>query len=343
MARPLRLSRKRHNLAEAVYSAAMNDKTPVTVPPAAATAHSSPTARAGDNIPRGIACLVGATSLFSGVNMAAKYLSETYPVGEIAFFRCIGAALPCLVIVLMKGGLPMLRTSHVGLHGMRTFFGFVSLVTAFLSFSLMPLGDAVAIGYAGPLFVTALSVPLLGDRVGKHRWSAVAVGFLGVLIMAHPSGNVTIFGAIIALTNAFFYALSMISVRQLGATETAPAMLFYHTIFSTLFGAALLPFGWVTPDPFGLVVLLGIGLVGGVSQWLVIHAFRQAPPSSLSPFTYIGLIWAVFWGWLMWGEVPTVWLLGGAALVVAAGMYILHREIVLGLARRRAALEATQP
>jgi drug/metabolite transporter (DMT)-like permease len=308
------------------------------VGPASAPDSKLPTSRPGDNIPRGIACLVGATTLFSSVNMAAKFLAETYPVGQIAFFRCFGAIVPCLVIVAMHGGLPSLRTTHLGMHGMRTFFGFVSLTTAFLSFSLMPLGDAVAIGYAGPLFVTALSVPLLGDRVGKHRWSAVLVGFFGVLLMAHPSGSVPLFGAVVALTNAFFYALSMISVRQLGATETASAMLFYHTGFSTLFGLMLLPFGWVTPDLLGLVLLVGIGLVGGVSQWLVIHAFRQAPPSSLSPFTYVGLVLALFWGWLVWGELPTVWLLSGAAIVVAAGLYILHREIALGRARRRAAM-----
>jgi len=308
------------------------------VGPASVPDSKLPTSRPGDNIPRGIACLIGATTLFSTVNMAAKWLAETYPVGQIAFFRCLGAAIPCLIIVAMHGGLLSLRTRHLGLHGMRTFFGFVSLFTAFLSFSMMPLGDAVAIGYAGPLFVTALSVPLLGDRVGKHRWSAVLVGFVGVLLMAHPSGSVPILGAVIALTNAFFYALSMISVRQLGATETASAMLFYHTGFSTLFGAMLLPFGWVTPDLLGFAVLLGIGLVGGVSQWLVIHAFRQAPPSSLSPFTYIGLVCALFWGWLMWGEVPTAWLLSGAAIVVVVGLYILHREIMLGRARRRAAM-----
>ena len=297
--------------------------------------------RPSDNIPRGIACLVGATTLFSSVNMAAKLLAETYPVGQIAFFRCIGAVVPCLVIVALHGGFWSLRTRHLGLHGMRTFFGFVSLTAAFLSFSLMPLGDAVAIGYAGPLFVTALSVPLLGDRVGKHRWSAVLVGFIGVLLMAHPSGSVPLMGVAVALTNAFFYALSMISVRQLGATETASAMLFYHTGFSTLFGALLLPFGWVTPDLPGLAMLVGIGLIGGVSQWLVIHAFRQAPPSSLSPFAYIGLVLALVWGWLVWGEVPTLWLLSGAAIVVSAGLYILHREITLGRARRR--LEAAGP
>jgi len=312
----------------------MTDPAPRAGPPP--TAADPVPSRPADNIPRGIACLVASTTLFSTVNVAAKWLSETYPVGQIAFFRCFGAVVPCLVIVWMRGGVLSLRTSHLGLHGMRTLFGFVSLTTAFLSFSMMPLGDATAIGYAGPLFVTALSVPLLGDKVGVHRWSAVIVGFLGVLLMAHPSGNVSAQGAAIALANAFFYALSMISVRQLGATETASAMLFYHTVFSTLFGLMLLPFGWVTPDLPGLALLLGIGLIGGASQWLVIHAFRQAPPSSLSPFAYVGLIWALFWGWVVWGEWPTLWLLSGAAIVVGSGLYILHREITLKrLGRRR--------
>jgi drug/metabolite transporter (DMT)-like permease len=324
----------------------MNEKMPER--PTAPLHASPPQPRSGaiafarpvDNVPRGIACLLGATTTFSVVNMAAKWLSQTYPLGEIVFFRSALSLLPCALIVATHGGLWSLRTSRVGMHGMRTFFGFVSLTAAFLSFSLMPLGDAVAIGYAGPLFVTALSVPLLGDRVGMHRWSAVAVGFLGVLLMAHPSGNVTLVGAIAALANAFFYALSMISVRQLGATETAPAMLFYHSLFSTLFALPMLGFGWVTPGPFDLMVLCGIGLIGGGSQWLVIHAFRQAPPSSLSPFAYVGLIWALMWSWIVWGDLPTPWLLAGAGLVVASGLYILHREIKLGLIRRRAADDA---
>lgn len=296
-----------------------------------------PTARPADNIPRGILCLVGATTLFSGVNMAAKWLSATYPVGEIVFFRSFVSLLPCLFLVMTHGGFAMLRTQHLGRHGVRCFYGFVSLTTAFLSFSLMPLGDAVAIGYAGPLFVTVLSVFILGDRVGKHRWSAVAVGFLGVLIMAAPTGVVPPLGAATALANALFYAMSMISVRQLGATETPAAMMFYHTGFSTLFALLLLPFGWVTPGWADLGLLCAIGLVGGFSQWLVIQAFRQAPPSSLSPFTYIGLVWAMVWGWVVWGDVPTVQLLLGAALVVAGGLYILHREVKLSAQRRREA------
>ncbi len=297
-----------------------------------------PAPRPGDNIPRGILCLVGATTLFSIVNMAAKYLSEAYPVGEIVFFRSVVGLVPCLVLVAMHGGWKMLRTQHIGRHGTRCFLGFVSLGTAFLSYAMMPLGDAVAIGYAGPLFVTVLSVLLLGDKVGRHRWSAVAVGFVGVVIMAAPTGAVPPLGAATALTNALFYAFSMISVRQLGATETPAAMMFYHTAFSSLFALLLLPFGWVTPAGFDLALLLGIGLIGGMSQWLVIQAFRQAPPSSLSPFSYIGLVWAMVWGWLVWGDLPTLQLLAGAALVVAGGLYILHREVKLNAARRRDAI-----
>lgn len=326
----------------------MNDKT--SRPPAASTSASPPVAPSEpvppargtpDNVPRGIACLLGATSLFSVVNMAAKWLSQDYPLGEIVFFRSALSLVPCVLIVVTHGGFRALRTSRLGMHGMRTFFGFISLTAAFLSFSLMPLGDAVAIGYAGPLFVTALSVPLLAERVGAHRWSAVGVGFMGVLLMAHPSGGVTLVGALAGLANAFFYALSMISVRQLGATETAPAMLFYHSMFSTAFALPLLWLGWVTPTLPGLAALCGIGLLGGGSQWLVIHAFRQAPPSSLSPFAYIGLVWAMAWSWLIWGDLPTGWLLGGAGLVVASGLYILRREIMLGLIRRRAADDMT--
>ncbi|MCK6450488.1 MAG: DMT family transporter [Alphaproteobacteria bacterium] len=299
-----------------------------------------PASRPGDNIPRGILCLVGATTLFSTVNMAAKYLSAAYPVGEIVFFRSFVGLVPCLVLVAMHGGWRMLRTEHPGRHATRCFFGFVSLGAAFLSYAMMPLGDAVAIGYAGPLFVTVLSVLLLGDKVGVHRWSAVAAGLVGVLIMAAPMGAVPPLGAATALTNAFFYALSMISVRQLGATETPAAMMFYHTAFSGLFALPLLLFGWVTPTGLELALLLGIGVVGGVSQWLVIQAFRQAPPSSLSPFSYIGLVWAMVWGWLVWGDMPTLQLLSGAALVVAGGLYILHREVKLNAARRQEALAA---
>jgi drug/metabolite transporter (DMT)-like permease len=215
----------------------------------------------------------------------------------------------------------------------RAAVGLLSMLCFFKAFALLPLGDAVALAMSGPIFLTALSVPLLGERVGIRRWSAVVVGFLGVVIMTRPGSGSLQLGAALAIGGAVFYALAMVSVRRLSATEGSTAIVFYMALFSTVATGIVLPFFWVDPDARGWMLLVAIGLLGGVAQMLMTQAFRFAPVATIAPFEYLALVYATGLGYLIWGDIPDVWIIGGAAVVVASGLYILHREAVLGRPR----------
>jgi drug/metabolite transporter (DMT)-like permease len=235
------------------------------------------------------------------------------------------------------GGLSALRTRRPRDHILRGIVGVTAMGLVFTSFKLLPLGEAVALTLSGPIFLTALSVPLLGEKVGLRRWSAVIAGFIGVLIMTRPGAGLFNPAALFALGGAVFYALAMISVRWLSATEPAATTVFYFTLFATAAGALTLPFQWQTPDLSGFCLLAGIGLIGGVAQMAMTQAFRMAPASIIAPFEYLALVFAGTIGYLVWREVPDAFVLVGSAVVIASGLYILHRETVRG--RRAIAIE----
>ena len=189
------------------------------------------------------------------------------------------------------------------------------------------------IATSGPIFLTALSVPLLGEQVGWRRWGAVFAGFIGILIVTRPGSGVFGVAAFLPLSGAFFYALAMVQIRKLSSSEPPARIVFYFTIAAMILGGASLPWQWVTPTPLTLVYLVAIGLVGGFAQMAMTHAFRLAPVAVIGPFDYTALVFATGFGYAIWGQVPDrfVWL--GAAVIVASGIYILHRETVR---RRRA-------
>lgn len=280
---------------------------------------------------RGIVMMVLAVFLFTCMDAVVKWVGETYPVGQIVFFRNLFAFLPILYFVGRTGGVAVLRTTRLGGHALRGLVGVAAMACFFGAYTLLPLGDAVAIGMSGPIFMTALSVPLLGEAVGLRRWSAVVVGFLGVLLMTRPGVGSLAPGALLALSGAVFYALAMISIRKLSRTEHPTTIVFYFTVFATLAGAVSLPFGqWITPATLGdLGLLIAIGLLGGFAQFAMTHAFKLAPVAIIAPFDYLALVFAMALGYAIWTELPDVWILSGAAVVVASGLYILHRETVL--------------
>ncbi|MDB5468006.1 MAG: permease of the drug/metabolite transporter superfamily, partial [Phenylobacterium sp.] len=192
----------------------------------------------------------------------------------------------------------------------------------------LPLTEATAFQFASPLFMTALSALILHERVGRHRWGAVLVGFIGVLIMVRPTpGQADAVGIALALAGALGAAGAMVAIRQIAGTERGPTIVFYFTAGGTVLGLVGSLFHWVTPDPLTLVLLICGGLVGGVGQLLLTEALRVAPVGVVAPFDYSQLIWATGFGFLVWGELPHPATIAGALVVAASGVYILHREI----------------
>lgn len=295
-------------------------------PPATRPSTATPHRRV-DDTPLGIAAMLASVLFFSLMNVLAKLLMERFPVTEVTFFRSLFALIPVCVAMHMGGGfVAALRTRHPFGHLGRSLIGLTTMLGMFWSFHLLPLGDAIALNFAAPLFLTALSVPLLAEKVGIHRWSAVLAGFAGVLIIARPGGDVLNFGALVALGAALGNALAMVAIRQLSRTEGPNTIVFYFTLLTTLALGMTLPFAWVTPTATEWVMLVAVGLLGGGGQMMVTRAYSLAPATAVAPLNYTALLLAVLFGWLLWGEVPTATMALGAAVVMASGLYILHRE-----------------
>lgn len=279
----------------------------------------------------GIAFACLAALCFTMVDAIAKYLAPHLPTAEIMFFRGLFALLPVLYLVHGHGGIRAIRTGRPVWHLLRASFAVLSLFAAFFAVGRMPLADVIAIAFAAPLFVTGLSVLLLGERVGIHRWSAVIVGFVGVIIMVRPGAQFD-WVALVALGGTLAMACAAIVVRHMSSTERSVTIVFYHTAATILAAGVMLPAAWVMPSLADWPWLIAIGVVGGAAQLMQTEAYRRAPVSTVVPFQYTAIIWAVLIGYAAWGDAPDLPLLGGATLVVASVLYVLHRET-----RRRSA------
>lgn len=293
--------------------------------------------RAAGSLP-GIILMVLSVFLFSCMDGLIKWAARDYPTGQIIFFRNFVAFVPVMLFLARSGGMPSLRSRHMGGHLLRGIVGVSAMFCFFLALGLLPLADAIALSMAGPIFLTALSVPLLGERVGIRRWSAVIIGFLGILIMVRPGSGVFQPAALIPLAGAVFYALAMTLIRRLSRVEPAGTIVFYFTVFATLVGAATAPLAfllpdladrWAWPDIEGWLVLCGIGLIGGIAQLTLTYAFKLAPVAVIAPFEYTALVFGVLLGFMFWNEVPDRYIIAGAAIVIASGLYILYREAKL--------------
>jgi drug/metabolite transporter (DMT)-like permease len=188
------------------------------------------------------------------------------------------------------------------------------------------LADCVALGFAGPLFMTLLSIPLLGERVGPRRWAALAAGFGGVLMMLQPSGASFSWPMLLPLAAAFTYALGVIASRQLSRTESTTSILFYYSLGVLLVTGAVMPWQWVTPSWADLGIFALAGVVGSLGQLCLTQAYRYGEVSALAPLEYTALVWAVALGYVVWGELPGWPVLAGTALVITSSLYISHRE-----------------
>ncbi|MEL0020513.1 MAG: DMT family transporter [Rickettsiales bacterium] len=254
-----------------------------------------------DSPARGIVLMLSGLLLLTLNDATAKWLTTGYPVPQVISLRGIFILIPLAIVIYWRGG--------------------------FAAFRLMPLADAIAFTFSGPLIVAALAPFLLGERVGWRRWSAILVGFAGVVVMARPTPDAFQWAALIALCAAFSGAMRDMVTRRISAEESSDLILFTSTLAVTSAGAlAAVSFPWRMPDAvdFGLFALLG--LLNGGAHYLMIEAHRWGEASLIAPFRYTALVWAFILGYLVWGDLPDVWLLSGSVLVVGSGLYILQRE-----------------
>jgi drug/metabolite transporter (DMT)-like permease len=280
-----------------------------------------------EHVVRGMAAALGAFFMFTVMNVFAKLLSAQHSVIEIAFYRNLIACLPFLFMVFVLGRREILVIrSKPSLVGLRAVLGAVSLVTTFAAFSLMPMAETTVLLFTASLFIPVLGVFFLGEKVGPWRWAAVVIGFMGVVIMARPGGNVHMLGVMVALAAALMHATLQIVLRYLSRYESPETVTFYFMVIGTLVTALPLPFVAVTPTLAEVPLLFGVGLSGALAQWLLSNAFRNAPAAIVTVFNYSGIVWATVFGWLIWNDWPLPQVLVGAAIVIASNVLIIWRE-----------------
>ena len=279
----------------------------------------------------GMAAAMGAFFMFTVMNLFAKLLSANHSVIEIAFYRNLIASVPFLLAAFAFGRreILVLRSKPV-LVGVRAAMGTLSLVTTFAAFALMPMADTTVLLFTSTLFVPVLGVIFLGESVGPYRWAAVAVGFIGVIIMAHPSGDVYALGIAVALCASLMHATLQIILRYLGRYERPETIAAYFFIVGTFLCALPLPFIAVRPSWEEVPLLFGVGLSGAAAQWLLSVAFHNARAAIVTVFNYSGIVWATLFGWMIWQEWPLPAVMAGAAVVIASNLLMIWRESRLG-------------
>ena len=290
----------------------------------------------------GIVLMLTGIAGFAMMDATIKWLTADYPVAQIVALRS-WFGLPLLCMFALRGGGPrMLKTSRPLVHFGRYLLVLGLSFSFFWALSQMKLVDAIAITFAAPIFITALSVPLLKESVGLHRWVAISVGFFGVLVMLRPGIGVFQWAGIVVIGSVVFYALLMITTRAYKTSEQTAALMLYPQLGMSLTGIILVPFFWVTPSLGDLGLFALAGMFGSVGVMCLTHAFRLGPAAVISPFEYSALIWATLIGYLVWGELPDVFTLVGAAIVISSGLYIIYRETVKG-GRVRTELPSMSP
>lgn len=287
---------------------------------------------------------LGAFFMLTVMNVFAKMLSETHSVIEVAFYRNLIGTLPFLFMAFVLGDRDMLVIrKKPWTVGLRAVFGSISLAITFLAFSMMPMADTTALLFTSSLFIPVLGVVFLKERVGPWRWSAVIIGFAGVLVMVNPTGEVYAAGVAVALTAAFMHASLQLTLRYLGGHERPETVTLYFFAIGTIVMALPLPFVMVAPTWQEIPLLLGVGLSGAAAQWLLSTAFKNAPAAIVTVFNYSGIVWATLFGWLIWNDWPLPEVFVGAAVVIASNILIIWRERRIGKmarAREKAAAEA---
>lgn len=264
----------------------------------------------------------------------SKWLGAVHSPIQIIFFRTLVSLPLIMLFARFAGGLRLLGTRRPGVHLVRGLIYAGCMGCFILGLTLMPLAEGTAIAFAAPLFVSLLSVPLLGEKVTLPVLGASLLGFIGVLVVVRPGSDGISLGALVMLGAAVFYALMMITARRYGGREHLWAMVFYMNLVPFIIAALCLPLVWTTPEPWHWPGFLVSGIFGVGATACITQAFRYAPAAIAAPFDYTAMVWAVLLGWIFWGEVPDIWVLLGGTLIIGSGLLIAYQEGRTSLKRR---------
>src|SRR5690606_4773456 len=264
-----------------------------------------------------------------------KWIADSYSPFQVAVLRSVAAMPPVLLWIVLGGKARTLLRIHWPLHLVRGVIG-VGVMGCFIyGVARMPLSTAYAIVFAAPLMITALAVPLLGEKVGPRRWTAILVGLTGVIVVLRPGvAGVATGPGLVLLASALFYALAAITVRKLAQRDSPEAMVFWFLLLLGLFAGAIAAFDWRPVHREHLPAIAVIGLTGAVAQIALTHAFRLGEASQIAPLEYAGLVWVVLLDLFIWQVLPdgVTWL--GAAIIVGSGVYLVHRDRVAAASAR---------
>lgn len=296
-----------------------------------------------NNVTRGIFLMLSAITVFTMMSAFIK-AADRVPAGEAMFFRSIMAMPIILVWLVTHGGIAQgIRTQSVRNHAVRGIVGSCAMGLGFAGLKFLPLPEVTAIRFVSPILMVVLAAVILGERFRLVRIAAVALGFVGVVIIVFPrlSGGLDSVGALgvgLTLGSACLAALAQIFVKGMSGQESTTAIVFWFSLTATVLSLVTLPFGWIWPTGYEFALLVGAGVIGGLGQILLTSSYRFAEAGVLAPFTYISMLWSILIGYIWFNEVPTFGMLVGAALVICAGVIIVLRERQLGLdatARRK--------
>lgn len=301
---------------------------------------------------RGISFKLISVAFFLVMQTCIKAAGPDVPAGQITFFRSTFAIVPIVIYLAWLRSLSSaFYTKNLTGHFKRGFLGIVSMICGFYGLSLLPLPEFIAIGYASPLMAVVFAAVLLGETVRVYRWSAVLIGMTGVIIILWP--KLTLLqqggfaagegiGALAVLLGAVLGGLAMVQVRQLVVTEKTATIVLYFSLTGSLLSALSLPFAWEWLDMKQTILLMTSGIAGGIAQILLTESYRHAEVSTIAPFEYSSILFGIGISYVLFGDIPTVTMLVGTAIVVSAGIFIIFREHQLGLARK-AARKASTP
>ncbi len=285
-----------------------------------------------DRVLAGILWMLAASVFFALTSALAKWTVSRYPVGEVMAMRSLSTFAITAVFMLPQTGFSVYRTAKPGSHLARGLSQSISQTFTVIAFSLMPLAGAIAINFSAPIWAAILSLILLRERPGPARWAVLLIGFVGVVIVAAPKADSLQPGALFALANAIMYGSVTVAVRGMTKTESAPTLLIWQVTTVAALHLLLLVFGFVLPTPVDAAMLLAGGLTNACAQYGWTKALSLAPTAAVSPFYYFTLFWVVAIGFVVWGDVPSVSLMIGAAIIVVSGLMLLFYET-----RRRSA------